>query len=143
MTVAAILANKGRSIVTIRPEMTISEACDLLSQHRIGAVVASRDKETIDGILSERDIVRALARDGASALDRPVSYYMTRTVETVTVANTVAEVMERMTAGRFRHMPIVEDGRLIGLVSIGDIVKHRIAAAESEAEQMRNYIAMA
>lgn len=143
MTVAAILANKGRSIVTIRPEMTISEACDLLAQHRIGAVVASRDKETIDGILSERDIVRALARDGASALDRPVSYYMTRTVETVTVANTVAEVMERMTAGRFRHMPIVEDGRLIGLVSIGDIVKHRIAAAESEAEQMRNYIAMA
>ncbi|SHO62521.1 CBS domain-containing protein [Pseudoxanthobacter soli DSM 19599] len=141
MTVAAILAKKGRDIATIDPEATIAEVCDLLAARHIGAVIVVRG-EAIAGIISERDIVRALSSAGASVLDHRVSDHMTRAVETATESQTVTEVMERMTARRFRHMPVVRDGRLVGVVSIGDVVKHRIAQAEDEAESMRNYITM-
>jgi CBS domain-containing protein len=140
VTVHAILAEKGRTIVTARPEQTVGAVCHLLAEKRIGAVLVLDAGDRIAGILSERDVVRALARDGAAALERPVSGYMTRSVQTCSPHDTIAEVMAWMTTGRFRHLPVVEDGRLIGVVSIGDVVKHRIAQAEREAEEMRTYI---
>lgn len=142
MTVAAILGQKSHQVITAPAEETLKGVCTLLSAHRIGAVVVSDGRSGIAGILSERDIVKAVARDGASALDRPTADYMTRTVKTCAPADTIADVMGWMTEGRFRHLPVVEGGRLIGVVSIGDVVKHRIAAAEQEAEMMRSYIQM-
>ncbi len=141
MTVAAILARKGPDVTTIDPDATIAAVCDLLTLCRIGAVIVSRG-QSILGIISERDIVRALAGEGASALDRRAVDYMTRDIEVATEDQTSTQVLERMTMRRFRHMPVVRGDRLVGIVSIGDVVKHRIAQAEDEAESMRNYIAM-
>ena len=112
----------------------------LLAERRIGAVLILGADRRIIGILSERDIVRALAERGTAALDEPVSRTMTREVETCTESETVATIMERMTGGKFRHMPVVEQGRVIGLVSIGDIVKHRLGEMERESAAMRDYI---
>lgn len=143
MTVKAILDLKGRDVVMIAPEQTLGEAARVLSEHRIGAVVLADTDEVIHGILSERDIVRAIAREGANALDKPISAFMTAQVRVCHEHHTVNEVMRLMTEGRFRHLPVEEGGKLVGIVSIGDVVKRRIEEAEREAEEIRTYIATA
>lgn len=143
MTVKAILDAKGRDVVSIASERTLREAAELLAERRIGAVVVLDGSGRIGGILSERDIVRAVARDGASALDMAVSVAMTAKVRTCRESHTVNEVMQIMTQGRFRHLPVEEGGSLVGIVSIGDVVKRRIEDVEREAEQIREYIATA
>jgi CBS domain-containing protein len=115
-------------------------AAKLLSRHRIGAVVIRGAGGRLAGILSERDIVRAIAEDGAEALQRPVSQVMTRDVVTCAEHDTCAEIMERMTARRFRHLPVLRDNTLVGLISIGDVVKQRVDEIERDAEAMRDYI---
>jgi CBS domain-containing protein len=143
MTVKAILEQKGHDVVTIEPERTLAEAAELLTSNRIGAAVVTRSDGRIAGILSERDIVRALGHDGADALSKPVSAAMTKEVKICRESHTVNEVMEIMTHGRFRHLPVEKDGRLDGIVSIGDVVKRRIQDVEREAEEIRAYIATA
>ena len=143
MNVEHILSEKGREVVTIAPHLTLAEAARTLSRHRIGAVVVSDPGQPVLGILSERDIVRALAANGAAALEEPVSRYMTAKVVTCTARSAINDLMEAMTMGKFRHVPIVENGRLVGIVSIGDIVKFRVAEIERESEALREYIATA
>lgn len=140
MTVAHILKIKGRDIVTLPPHRTIAEAAKTLSDKRIGAIIIAGADGLIVGILSERDVVRALAGTGAEALEHPVSRHMTAKVETAVESDTVHAIMERMTAGKFRHIPVVEGGELVGIISIGDVVKHRLAEMEAEARAMRDYI---
>ena len=140
MTVAAILAEKGRDILTASPEKKLSEICDVLAAKKIGAILLTNADGSIAGIISERDIVQAVARNGGAALSAPVSEHMTSEVMTCGEQETINEVMERMTQGRFRHLPVVVDGKLSGVISIGDVVKFRIAQAEREAEEMRSYI---
>ncbi len=139
MTVRAILENKGHEVVTVTPDARLSEAVKLLAERRIGAVLVIAG-DRIEGILSERDVVRVLGTRGAGVLDEPVSAAMTRKVVQCKTADTVASLMEQMTNGKFRHLPVVEDNRLIGLVSIGDVVKWRVMEFESEQEAMRDYI---
>ena len=141
MTVKAILSRKGNDVITIEPTVTVSAAVNILAEHRIGAlvVVAGAD-EQVAGILSERDIVRALAQRGPGALQEAVGQVMTRRVVTCTESDTVAALMERMTQGKFRHLPVVERGKLVGLVSIGDVVKHRLGEMEHESNALREYI---
>lgn len=141
MTVAVILKEKGRDVVTATGTMSLAEICAMLAERRIGATVIVDADNHVEGIISERDIVRAVARDGAGALAQPVSTVMTRDVVTCAEGDTIAYLMEKMTTGRFRHLPVIRDGRLVGLVSIGDVVKARIAEAEFEARAMREYIA--
>lgn len=140
MTVSIILAAKGQDVVTIEPSATLGEAVKVLAEKRIGAALILGADRRIAGIISERDIVRALAERGAVVLDEPVSGTMTRKVETCNENETVVNIMERMTAGKFRHMPVVDQGRLVGVVSIGDIVKHRVQEMERESVAMRDYI---
>jgi len=140
MTVAHILRTKGRDVITLPPHRTISEAAKTLSDKRIGALIIAGADGAIAGILSERDVVRALAASGAEALDHPVSRHMTAKVVTAGESDSVDEIMERMTSGKFRHIPVVESGKLAGIVSIGDVVKHRLAEMEAEARAMRDYI---
>jgi CBS domain-containing protein len=140
MTVKAILSRKGSNVITIEPTRTLSEAVHTLAEHRIGAVVVVSPDGQVGGILSERDIVRALANRGPGALQDEVGQVMTRKVVTCTESDTVAEIMERMTQGKFRHLPVVERGRLVGLVSIGDVVKHRLGEMEHESNALREYI---
>jgi CBS domain-containing protein len=143
MTVRAILDVKGREVVTIAASKTLNDAAALLAEKRIGAVVVLSGDERISGILSERDIVRAVADEGAAALDKPVSSVMTARVKVCRENHTVNEVMQIMTQGRFRHLPVEKDGRLAGIISIGDVVKRRIEEVEREAEEIRTYIATA
>lgn len=140
MTVSIILAGKGREVVTIEPNTGLAAAVELLAAKRIGAVLVLGADRRIVGILSERDIVRVLAERGRSALDEPVSAAMTRKVSTCNETETVAAIMERMTEGKFRHVPVVDQGRLIGIVSIGDVVKHRLHEMERDSAAMRDYI---
>jgi len=141
MTVKAILSRKGNDVITIEPTVTLSAAVNILAEHRIGAlVVVARADEQVAGILSERDIVRALAQRGPGALQEAVGQVMTRRVVTCTESDTVAALMERMTQGKFRHLPVVERGKLVGLVSIGDVVKHRLGEMEHESNALREYI---
>lgn len=140
MNVAAILSAKGRSVVTARPTATLEEIARQLAAKRIGAIVVVGLNGRIEGIVSERDIIRAVSERGAGSLGEPVASSMTRAVQTCDVADTLDELMARMTAGRFRHLPVVEDGRLVGIVSIGDVVKHHIAEVEMEASALRGYI---
>lgn len=144
MNVKAILAAKqndlGGDIVSIEPTADLSAAAKCLASHRIGAVVIRGAGGRLAGILSERDIVSALARHGPSALDLPVGQVMTRDVETCGEDDTVAELMERMTAGKFRHVPVTRNEELVGVISIGDVVKERVEEIERESEAMRNYI---
>jgi CBS domain-containing protein len=140
MTVSIILAGKGREVVTIEPSASLAEAVRLLAEKRIGAALVLGADRRIAGIISERDVVRTLAERGASALDEQVSGTMTRKVETCNESESVANIMERMTAGKFRHMPVVDQGRLVGVVSIGDIVKHRVQEMERDSVAMRDYI---
>jgi CBS domain-containing protein len=143
MTVSTILAGKGREVVTIEPHASLNAAVLLLAKHRIGAALVLGADRRIVGILSERDIVRALAERGAAVLEEPVSQLMTRKVSTCNESETVSAIMERMTAGKFRHVPVVDQERLVGIVSIGDIVKHRLHEMERESAAMRDYIVTA
>lgn len=140
MTVKAILSRKGSDVVTVDPNALLGEAVRLLATHRIGAVVATGAHRRIVGILSERDIVRALAQRGPGALEEPVAEVMTRKVVTCAESDTVAALMERMTKGKFRHLPVIDRGRLAGLVSIGDIVKFRVEEMEHESNALKEYI---
>jgi CBS domain-containing protein len=140
MTVKAIVDAKGSNVVSIEPTATLSTATKLLAEHRIGAVLVYGPDHRIAGILSERDIVRAIAARGSAALDEPVGQVMTRKVVTCTPSETVGTIMERMTEGKFRHVPVLEDGRLTGIVSIGDVVKFRLHEMEAESAALRDYI---
>jgi FOG: CBS domain len=140
MNVKTILAAKGGDIVCIEPTADLAAAVKLLTTHRIGAVVIRGAGGRLGGILSERDIVSAISEHGAAALTLPVSQVMTRNVATCGEDDSIASIMERMTAGKFRHMPVVAKGELIGLVSIGDVVKQRVGEIEQESEAMRDYI---
>ncbi|GGA53767.1 inosine-5-monophosphate dehydrogenase [Nitratireductor aestuarii] len=143
MTVRSILERKGRDVVTVAPEQTLADAARQLSENRIGAVVLVNAEQGVLGILSERDIVRAIAAEGSSALEKPISAFMTSKVQVCNESATVNEVMQVMTQGRFRHLPVAKDGKLVGLVSIGDVVKWRMEEVEREAEEIRTYIATA
>ena len=140
MTVSTILASKGREVVTIEPGATLASAAQLLAEKRIGAALVLGADRRIVGIISERDIVRVLAERGAAVLDEPVSQTMTRKVSTCNESETISSIMERMTTGKFRHMPVVDQGRLAGVVSIGDVVKHRLQEMEHESAALRDYI---
>ncbi len=143
MTVRAILTFKGRDCVTIAPDATLAEAARLMSHHRIGALVITGADMRVVGILSERDIVHCMAEKGERALAESVSSAMTRDVVTCTEDETIPDLMQRMTAGRFRHVPVVERNRLGGIISIGDVVKHRLAELEREHNALKEYIATA
>lgn len=143
MTVKAILSRKGYAVTTIEPTATLAEAAKLLSERRIGAVVVKGAGDRVAGLLSERDIVHMLAEKGPVALAVTVGQAMTRRVVTCREGDTVGDIMEHMTTGKFRHLPVVEDDRLVGIVSIGDIVKHRLEEMEAETNAMREYIATA
>lgn len=140
MNVAAILRQKGRAVTTVQPDISLQEVANKLAAKRIGAVVVVGEGGEVCGIVSERDIIRALATEGAGALARPVAQTMTRQVVTCQETDTLDELMAMMTARRFRHLPVVTDGALVGIVSIGDVVKHHVAEVEMEATAMREYI---
>ncbi|MFP3921753.1 MAG: CBS domain-containing protein [Dichotomicrobium sp.] len=141
MNVASILKHKGRDCATIHPERPISEAVRILAERRIGALVVVDDAGDIAGILSERDIVVNLANGQKAVLDAPVSRIMTRDVFTCTPSDTTDQLMAQMTNSRIRHLPVKENGKLAGIISIGDVVKWRIAEVESREEALREYIA--
>ena len=144
MQVRQILRNKGSDVISIQSDATLSEAARLLARKRIGAVVVKDAGGSLAGILSERDVVRAVSSDSVAALARPVGVYMTRAVATCSEIDTVDELMEMMTNGRFRHVPVLDDKEeLIGIVSIGDVVKTRIEKTVREAANLREYIAAA
>ena len=140
MNVKTILAAKGGDTVCIEATADLTAAARLLGARRIGAVLIRGAGGRLAGILSERDIVRAIAEHGAAALTLPVGQVMTRNVATCGEDDDIANIMERMTAGKFRHMPVLAKGELIGLVSIGDVVKQRVEEIERESEAMRDYI---
>ncbi len=140
MLVAEILKSKGGEVFSITPDTTLAQACAELDGRKVGALMVC-DDDRVAGVISERDVVRAVASDGASALQRPVSDYMTREVVFAEPGETVAVLMGRMTDRRIRHLPVLKDSRLAGVISIGDVVKCQIAEATQEAEQLRTYIA--
>ncbi|MCK0198579.1 CBS domain-containing protein [Ancylobacter sp. 6x-1] len=140
MTVRSIIDAKGHDVLTIVPETPLREAARLLGEHRIGAIVVVDAMRRVVGILSERDVVRVVGLDGPARLDDPVEQVMTRKVVTCSGNDTVQEIMGTMTAGRFRHIPVVENARLVGIISIGDVVKHRVAEMERESHALREYI---
>ena len=143
MTVATILAAKGRGVLTIQPSASLAAAATLLAEKRIGAVLILGADRRIVGILSERDIVRAIGERGVDVLGEPVSVAMTRKVSTCNETELVSSIMERMSAGKFRHMPVVDHGQPVGMISIGDVVKHRLQAMERDSVAMRDYISTA
>jgi CBS domain-containing protein len=139
MTVRSILNTKGHQIMSVEPDAKLSAAIKLLGEKKIGAVLVMNESR-LEGILSERDIVRVLGERGASVLDEPVAQVMTRKVVTCKETDTVAELMEMMTTGKFRHLPVVDNGKVVGLISIGDVVKRRVEEYEREQEALRDYI---
>jgi CBS domain-containing protein len=143
MTVSIILAGKAREVFTIEPNASLAAVVRLLAEKRVGVALILGVDRRIAGILSERDIIRALAERGAGVLDEPVSQFMTRKVSTCNESETVSNVMERMTSGKFRHVPVVDQGRLVGIVSIGDVVKHRLHQMERDSAAMHDYISHA
>lgn len=143
MSVATILAAKDGEVTVTQPHRTLQEVANLLAEKGIGAVIVTGGDGGVLGILSERDIVRAIGRHGAGVLADPASKFMTAKVVTTTSAESIEQVMEMMTAGRFRHLPVLDHGRLIGVISIGDVVKHRLDGLETEHRAMRDYIASA
>ncbi len=140
MHVKAILSVKGSDVAVIEPTATLSDAAAQLAARRIGALVVTGPEGRVIGILSERDIVKALATQGTATLKKPLADAMTRKVFTCRLNDTITSIMEQMTAGKFRHVPVVEDGRLAGIVSIGDIVKYRLQEMEQEQDALRDYI---
>jgi len=140
MNVAAILKTKGRAVATAARTATLQEIVNLLASKRIGAIVIVNPQDDVEGIVSERDIVRAVAKHGATCLTEPVASFMTRDVVTCAPDESVDQLMSTMTAGRFRHVPVVEGRHLVGIVSIGDAVKHHIAEVELEASALKSYV---
>lgn len=141
MNVASILKAKGRAVATLSPEATLQDVCKKLSLKRIGAIVIVGEGGSVAGIISERDVIRAVSKMGAEALLCRVSDMMTRDVECCEESDAVDEIMEMMTKGRFRHLPVIEDGGLVGIISIGDVVKNHVAEVEMEVSAMRSYLA--
>ncbi len=141
MTVAAILKHKGNQVTTVGPTVTIAEVTEILARDRIGAVLVMDRAERLLGIVSERDIVRSLAANGARTLAMTAAQLMTREVQVATPDITVGEAMNVMTEGRFRHLPVVDHDRLVGLISIGDVVKARIMQQAHEVDSLRAYVA--
>jgi len=139
MTVRAILDTKGHNILSVEPDAKMSAAIRLLAERKIGAVLVMNHGR-VEGILSERDIVRVLGERGARVLEEPVSAVMTRKVVSCRQSDTVAGIMEMMTLGKFRHLPVIEEGMVVGLISIGDVVKWRVSEYEREQEALREYI---
>jgi CBS domain-containing protein len=139
MNISQILKAKGRAVATARPDATLLEIVAKLAQKKIGAIVIVGDKGEVAGIISERDVIRRMGERGEQALNEPVSQSMTASVVSCQESSTLDELMELMTQGRFRHVPVIEDGALVGIVSIGDIVKHHIAEVEMEVTAMRGY----
>jgi CBS domain-containing protein len=139
MTVRSILDSKGHQVLSVEPDAKLATAIKILGEKKIGAVLVMSQGH-MEGILSERDIVRVLSERGAAALEEPVSGVMTRKVVSCRQSDTVAGLMEMMTLGKFRHLPVVEDGKVVGLISIGDIVKRRVQEYEAEQEALQNYI---
>jgi CBS domain-containing protein len=140
MRVHDVLRRKGADVVTVRPEATVRELLDMLAEHRIGALVVSGDGKAVDGIVSERDIVRRLHDRGPEVLDATVTEIMTGEVSTVGPDEHLDHLMALMTNNRFRHVPVVTDGALVGIISIGDVVKHRMDELQSERDQLVGYI---
>ncbi len=143
MTVALILALKGHDVATMQPHRTLQEAAALMTARRIGAVIVSSGDGDVLGILSERDIVSAVGQHAAGVLQEAISKHMTTKVVTTQEDTSIEAVMELMTERRFRHVPVIKNGRLAGVVSIGDVVKHRLELIETEHRAMRDYIATA
>ena len=143
MLVKHVLGEKGREVIAIVSDATMSEAARLLARKRIGAIVVRDSFGALAGILSERDVVRAVAEESVAALARPVSAYMTRAVATCSEHDSIQDLMEMMTVGRFRHVPVVVDDQITGIISIGDVVKTRIAETVQEAASLREYITAA
>lgn len=139
MTVRSILNTKGHQIMSVEPDAKLADAVKLLGEKKIGAVLVM-SQNRLEGILSERDIVRVLGERGAGVLEEPVSQVMTRKVVTCKETDTVAELMEMMTTGKFRHLPVLDNNQVVGLISIGDIVKRRVQEYEAEQEALRDYI---
>jgi CBS domain-containing protein len=139
MTVRSILNTKGHQIMSVEPDVKLSAAIKLLGEKKIGAVLVMNESR-VEGILSERDIVRVLGDRGAGVLEEPVSSVMTRKVVSCKETDTVAEIMEMMTTGKFRHLPVLDNGKVVGLISIGDVVKWRVHEFETEQEALRDYI---
>lgn len=141
MTIAAILRHKGHDVARVPPTATVAEVAKRLRERRIGAILVQDNADQLLGIVSERDIVSNLAEYGARALDMTAAQLMTRVVHTVTAHATVQDAMSVMTNRRVRHLPVVEDGRLLGIVSIGDIVKARMEQQEQENDSLKAYVA--
>ena len=140
MTIAAILKHKGHAVVTVDPTATVPEVSALLTEHRIGAVLVMDRADQILGIVSERDVVRSIAQNGARTLEMTAGQLMTRAVHLAATDMTVEDAMRMMTSGRVRHLPVVENGTVVGMVSIGDVVKSVIMRQETEVDSMRAYI---
>ena len=140
VNVAAILRQKGRAVTTVSPSVTLLDVANKLAAKRIGAIVVVGARGEVAGIISERDIIRALSEGGSECVARPVSEIMTRQVVTCQETDTLDELMAMMTAKRFRHLPVVTDKALVGIISIGDVVKHHVAEVKMEATAMRDYI---
>jgi CBS domain-containing protein len=142
MQIDRILRTKGAAVATVTPSVSVGDAARDLAHHGVGALVVSSDGERIEGIISERDIARAVGTHGAEALDQRVDQLMTREVTTCSVRDTVDHLAEVMTARRVRHLPVVHDGRLAGIVSIGDVVKHRLDELQHETDTLHEYISL-
>jgi len=139
MKVSNVLDLKGNDVFTVRPDETVATLAHRLRALRVGAIIVSRDGNAVDGIISERDVAFGLAEHGTDLLEMKVSELMTRAVVTCTRDSSIAELMKLMTQRRIRHLPVVEEGRLVGVISIGDIVKHRLAEMQLETDVMRDY----
>jgi CBS domain-containing protein len=140
MRISDVLRRKGADVVTLAPDRTVRDLLALLAEHGVGALVVSADGVQVDGIVSERDVVRRLRTDEAALLDRPVAEIMTVDVRTCTPDDALEDVMDVMTDRRIRHLPVLVDGRLAGIVSIGDVVKHRMAEVQHERDQLTAYV---
>lgn len=141
MNVASILKAKGRAVTTVRPNAILLDVAKKLGPKKIGAVVVVGENGHVSGIISERDIIRAVSENGAAALSMEVADVMTRNVVACSETSELDELMEMMTKGRFRHLPVIEDDALVGIISIGDVVRHHVAEVEMEVSAMRNYLA--
>jgi CBS domain-containing protein len=140
MRISDLLRRKGNLVVTVKPEQSVTDLLNLLAEHKVGALVVSSDGNAVEGIVSERDVVRRLQEFGPDLLQAPVHDIMTATVHSCPPETDLDELMRVMTTGRFRHVPVLEAGQLVGIISIGDVVKHRIDELQSERDQLTAYI---
>lgn len=140
MTVSALLKNKDQKIITISRTKTLQDVCNILAENRIGAIIVCSDSGTVEGIISERDVVKAIGQSGSKILVQNVEQHMTPNPITCSALETINQIMAKMTNGRFRHMPVMEGEKLVAVISIGDIVKARMEAMEQEAKAMQEYI---